>query len=138
LGKINFLRRFISNFVELVEHITTMLRKGNKVKWTIESKNYFNQIKRALTEAPMLINCDYSKEFLIFSFASSDTLVVVLLQKNTEGLEQPIFFFSRALRDAEMRYDIMEKKLYALVKALKAFRIYVLHSKIISYAPQPQ
>jgi hypothetical protein len=27
LGKINFLRRFISNFVELVKHITTMLRK---------------------------------------------------------------------------------------------------------------
>jgi hypothetical protein len=34
LGKINFLRRFVSNFVELVKHITTMLRKGNEVKWT--------------------------------------------------------------------------------------------------------
>jgi hypothetical protein len=34
LGKINFLRRFISNFVELVKHITTMLKKGNEVKWT--------------------------------------------------------------------------------------------------------
>ena len=32
LGKIKFLRRFISNFVEWVNHITTMLRKGNKVK----------------------------------------------------------------------------------------------------------
>jgi hypothetical protein len=28
LGKINFLRRFVSNFAELVKHITTMLRKG--------------------------------------------------------------------------------------------------------------
>jgi hypothetical protein len=105
------------------------------VKWTVEFRNCFNQIKRALTEAPVLINPNYSKEFLIFSFASSDTLVVVLLQRNTEGLEQPISFFSRALRDAEMRYDIMEKQAYALVKALKAFRIYVLHSKIIAYVP---
>jgi hypothetical protein len=86
-----------------------MLRKGNEVKWTTESRNYFNQIKRALTKAPMLINPDYSKEFLIFSFASTDTLVVVLLQRNSEGLEQPISFFSRALRDAKMRYDIKEK-----------------------------
>jgi ribonuclease HI len=31
-GKINFLRRFVSNFAELVKHITTMLRKGNEVK----------------------------------------------------------------------------------------------------------
>jgi hypothetical protein len=36
-----------------------------------------------------------------------------------------------------MRYDIMEKQAYALVKALKAFRIYVLHSKIIAYVPSP-
>jgi hypothetical protein len=32
LGKINFLRRLVSNFTELVKHITTMLRKGNEVK----------------------------------------------------------------------------------------------------------
>jgi hypothetical protein len=135
LGKIKFLRRFISNFVELVKHITTMLRKGNEVKWTAKSRNYFNQIKRALTEVPMLIRPNYSKEFLIFAFASSDTLVFVLLLRNTEGLELPISFFSKALRDVEMRYDIMEKQAYDLVKSLKAFRIYVLHSNIITYVP---
>jgi hypothetical protein len=105
------------------------------VKWIVEFRNSFNQIKRALTETPMLISPDYSKEVLIFSFASYDTLVVVLLQRNTEGLEQPISFFSRALRDAEMRYDIMEKQEYDLVKSLKDFRIYVMYSKIIAYVP---
>jgi hypothetical protein len=44
-------------------------------------------------------------------------------------------FFSRALRDAEIKYDIMEKQAYALVKALKAFRLYVLHSKVVAYVP---
>jgi hypothetical protein len=29
----------------------------------------------------------------------------------------------------------MEKQAYALVKALKSFRVYVLHSKIIAYVP---
>jgi hypothetical protein len=135
LGKINFLRRFVSNFVELVKYIITILRKENEVKWTSEAQESFDQIKRALTKAHVLIIPDYSKEFLIFSFASFDTLVVVLLQKNTEGLEQSISFFIRALRDTEMRYDILEKQTYALVKALKAFRIYFLHSKIVAYVP---
>ena len=45
------------------------------------------------------------------------------------------FFFNRALRDYEVKYDIMEKQDYALVKALKAFMVYVLHSKIIAYVP---
>jgi hypothetical protein len=73
----------------------------------------------------VLINPDYSKEFLILSFSSFDTLVIVLLQKNIEGLEEPISFFSIALRDAEIRYDIMEKKVYALVNSLQAFIVFV-------------
>jgi hypothetical protein len=77
LGKINFLRRFISNFDELVKHITTILRKGNEVKWTAEPRESFVQIKKALTEAPVLISPDYSKNFLIFSISSFDTIAGV-------------------------------------------------------------
>jgi hypothetical protein len=79
LGKINFLRRFVSNFAEMVKLITSMLRKGNEVRWTSEARNSFEQIKKSLNEAPLLISPDYSKGFLIFSFASSDTFAVVLL-----------------------------------------------------------
>jgi hypothetical protein len=56
-----------------------MFRKGSGVKWTVESRNYFGQIKRDLTEALVLISPDYSKEFMIYVFSSSNTLVVVLL-----------------------------------------------------------
>jgi hypothetical protein len=59
----------------------------------------------------------------------------VLLQKDDEGFECPIAFFRKSLRDAELKYDIIEKQAYAMVKALKAFRTYVLHSKIIAYVP---
>jgi len=34
LGKINFVRRFIPNFAELVKHVTSMLKKGSEVRWT--------------------------------------------------------------------------------------------------------
>jgi hypothetical protein len=81
LGKINFLRRFVSNFAELVKHITSMLRKGSEVKWIAEPREYFIQIKRELTKVPVLISPNYSKDFLIFSFSSFDTIATVLLQK---------------------------------------------------------
>ena len=83
----------------------------------------FELVKLALTRAPVLISPDLSKDFLIFSFASEHTMVAVLLQKNPEGMEQPISFFSKALRDAPLKYKIMEKQAYALVKALKEFRV---------------
>ena len=50
-------------------------------------------------------------------------------------MKQPISFFSKALRDAPLKYNIMEKQAYALVKALKDFRVYILHSHIIAYVP---
>ena len=112
-----------------------MLKKNNKVKWKIEAKASFARIKKVIREAPVLASPDYLKDFLIFSFASEHTLAAVLLQKNEEGFEQPIAFFSKILRDAELRYDIMEKQAYAMVKVLKAFRTYVLHSKLIVYVP---
>ena len=34
-----------------------------------------------------------------------------------------------------MKYNTLEKQAYSLVKSLKIFRIYVLHSKIIAYVP---
>ena len=59
----------------------------------------------------------------------------VLLQKNDEGLDHPIALLSRTLRDAEMKYDPIEKQDYALIKSLKNFRICILHAKVIVYVP---
>jgi hypothetical protein len=62
-------------------------------------------------------------------------IVGVLLQKDEQNFEKPVAYFSRMLRDAPLRYEIMEKQAYALVKALKEFRMYILHSHIIAYVP---
>jgi hypothetical protein len=63
------------------------------------------------------------------------TITTVLLQKNEEGFEQSIMFFSKSLRDAKLRYNILENEAYAMVKDLKSFRTYVPHSRIIAYVP---
>ena len=62
-------------------------------------------------------------------------MAVVLLQKNDEGLDHLISFFSITLRDAKIKYDPIEKQYYALIKYLKTFRIYTLHEKVIAYVP---
>ena len=86
-----------------------MLKKDQEVRWNTETKNAFEKIKMALTKAPLLVSPDFTKEFLTFSFASEDTIATILLQKNKEGLEQPIAFFSKTLMDSELKYSILEK-----------------------------
>eukprot|EP00253_Pinus_taeda_P026158 PITA_26158 len=58
----------------------------------------------------------------------------MLLHKGDDH-ERPIAFFSRAIRDTALKYNIIEKRVLALVKALKDFRVYILHSHILAYVP---
>eukprot|EP00253_Pinus_taeda_P008689 PITA_08689 len=135
LGKINFLRRFIPNYAEIVKDITNILRKDHEIKWNLSSRHEFEKIKRDISEAPTLASLDYTKPFSIFSFASETTLAAVLLQKNEDSHDQPIGFFSKVMKDVELKYDIIEKQAYALIQALKSFKMYVLHSPITAYVP---
>jgi hypothetical protein len=84
-----------------------MLKKDSEIKWTAEAKASFEQVKKSISEAPVLASPDYTKEFQIFSFASEHTIAVVLLQKNEEGFKQPIAFFSKSLRDVETSSKII-------------------------------
>ena len=98
MGKINFFRRFIPNFPDLVKHITSMLKKGSEIKWTDGARSSFDATNKTIMEAPTLISPDYTREFYIFYFASYDTLATVLLQKNDEGVDHSVVFFSKTLR----------------------------------------
>eukprot|EP00253_Pinus_taeda_P033990 PITA_33990 len=64
--------------------------------------------------------------------------ITSMLKKDSqkrEGVEKPIAFFSRIIRDGALKYNIIEKQALALVKALKDFRVYILHSHILAYVP---
>ena len=54
LGKINFVRRFISNIAEIVKPLQEMIKKYSNFKWTKERKEAFEKIKEAIAEAPTL------------------------------------------------------------------------------------
>lgn len=122
-----------SYFCRYFESYKNMSKKGNKIKWDNEAKKSFDDIKTTLSQAPLLTIPDFSKQFIIFSFAFEHTIFGVLLPKNVEVHEQPISFFIRSLRYVELKYDIMDKQAYALIKSLKYFRVFVLHSHITSY-----
>eukprot|EP00253_Pinus_taeda_P027756 PITA_27756 len=81
-------------------------------------------------------NISLNQKKSLFAWMKAEhTIAAILLQKDDEGNEKPIAFFSRALRDAPLKFQIMEKKAYALVKAIKDFRIYILYSHVIAYVP---
>ena len=78
LGKINFVRRFISAFVEIVKPLQEMINKDSKFKWTKERREAFDKIKEAIAEDPTLRSPNFDKEFILYTFAFDHAIAVVI------------------------------------------------------------
>ena len=69
LGKINFVRRFISDFAKIVKPLQDMIKKYFNFKWTNESREAFDKIKEAIAEASTLYSLNIDNEFILYTFA---------------------------------------------------------------------
>ena len=133
LGKKNFIRRFISDFAEIVNPLQEMIKKDSNFKWTKERKESLDKIKEAIAEAPTLRSPNFDNEFILYTFAFDHSIVVVLTQKNEDREEFLVSFMSTRLQGAELKYLAIDRKAFAVFKAVKHFLPYLLrsHTKII-------
>ena len=114
------------------------MMKGNKTfKWSDVGKRAFEDIKNTIAKAHVLVHPDYTKEFIIYYYASEHTMSAILMQENRGKIQAPIAFMSIPLKNQELRYSQMEKHAYAMVRDLKFFRFYVFHSHSKIYVPDP-
>ncbi len=69
----------------------------------------------------------------MYTIASSSAYAAVLTQLNDHNLEAPISFFSSNLQGAELNYSDVEKQDFAVFKAVKHYRPFLLktHTKVI-------
>ena len=65
----------------------------------------------------------------MYTFASDDSLVAVLTQKEDGGDEFPIKFMSTDLQGAKLNYPAVDKQAYVVFKAIKQFRPYILKNR---------
>ena len=100
MGTINFVRRFVPDFAQIVKPLQQMVKQSAQFKWTEIEKNAFSKIKTAVAHAPSLKIPDFDKYFILYTFASDDSLAAVLTQKEDGGDEFPISFMSTGLQGA--------------------------------------
>ena len=85
MGTINFVRRFVLDFAQTVKPLHQMVKQNAQFKWTEIEKNAFSKIKTAVAHAPTLKIPDFDKDFILYTFASDDSLAAVLTQKEDGG-----------------------------------------------------
>ena len=95
-----------------------MVKQSVQFNWTNVEKNAFSKIKTAVAHAPSLKSLDFEKDFILYTFASDDSLAAVLTQKEDGGEELPISFMSTSLQGAELNYPAVDKQAYASSRPL--------------------
>eukprot|EP00253_Pinus_taeda_P033132 PITA_33132 len=114
-----------------------MIKKNSNFKWGLDEHEAFNLIKQVIINAPSLATPNFSKSFILYTFASENSYATILTQANQEKAEAPIAFFSSNLQGVELNYSDVEKQAYAVFKAIKYFRPFLLktHTKVIAPFP---
>ncbi|KAA3483043.1 DNA/RNA polymerases superfamily protein [Gossypium australe] len=80
LGLAGYYRRFVEGLSLIVTPLTKLLRKGVPFVWTAKQQESFEKLKKILTEAPVLIQLEVGKEFVVYCDASHTGLGCVLMQ----------------------------------------------------------
>jgi hypothetical protein len=125
LGFGNFYRKFIRGFADLARPLNELLKKNIKFEWKEEHQTTFDTLKKRFTEEPVLMMPDHSKPFQIECDASKYATGAVLTQLDSNGDRHPVSFISRTLSPTERNYEIYDRELLAIIRALEEWRHYI-------------
>lgn len=120
----SWFRKFIPNFSKVAEPLTRLTRKSQVWSWGSEQTQAFIELKNLLTTAPILVQADFTRPFILRTDASNYALGAVLLQGDGNQ-ERPIEYASRLLSAAERNYSTTEREALAVVWAVERFRPYL-------------
>ncbi|KAL0442222.1 UNVERIFIED_CONTAM: Gag-Pol polyprotein [Sesamum radiatum] len=133
LGHACFYRRFIKDFAEIAQPLSRLLQKDANFVFDGDCQEAFDELKRALTSAPIIQSPDWNTPFEIMWDASNYAVGVVLGQR-IKKTHHMIYYASKTLDAAQCNYSTIEKELLATVLALDKFRSYLLGSKILVFS----
>jgi hypothetical protein len=129
LGLAGYYRRFIKDFSKIAKPMMKLLEKNKAFEWIAKCQASFEELRKRLTSAPVLVLPDLTKKFDIYCDASHRGLRCVLMQ---EG--QMVCYASCKLRKHEENYPTHDLELAAMVHALKIWKHYLIGQRCEIYS----
>jgi hypothetical protein len=109
LGLLNYYGKFLPNRSTLIRPLNALLQQDKRWTWSSECSEAFQEAKRALSSACVLVHCDPSLPITLAGDASAYGIGAVISHVLHDGSEKPIAFASRSL--ANVTTHSLRKKL---------------------------
>jgi len=120
---VNFYRRFIWDFSAKARPLFDLTRSEQVWTWSRKEQAAFEDLKTAVTTAPVLVSLQESDPFWIKADSSDFATGAVLSQQSTtDGKWHLVAFYSKSLSSVKRNYKIHDKEMLAIICVLEEWR----------------
>ncbi|KAK3013410.1 hypothetical protein RJ639_008269 [Escallonia herrerae] len=121
---------------EIITHRLNAIRKAKNVVWTDDCQKSFEELKAHLSYPPLLSKPFPGEDLLIY-LSITEIVVSVVLIREEDGVQKPIYYISKVLQDVETRYPKIDKIALALIILARRLRPYFQSHTIVVLTDQP-
>ncbi|GFW22550.1 retrovirus-related Pol polyprotein from transposon 297 [Trichonephila clavipes] len=129
LGLTGYFRKYIPSYAMIARPLSDLLRGTNPFEFGHAQKIAFQNLKNALSNAPVLHLFKEGAKLELHTDACKLGLGAVLLQQGEDGHFYPIHYMSKKTSIQEEKLCSYELEVLAVIEALKKFRNYLLGRK---------
>jgi hypothetical protein len=125
-AKLTFLRCFVPDYAIRAHGFLRLLRHDIPFHWDDYAQQSFDDLKAALSNAPLISAPDYNRDYILYVSASAVSVAGVLVQLGDDNHEHVIYYVSKNLSGPPLKYKHEEKLALAVVLAVQKLRHYIL------------
>ena len=122
-GMMAALNRFISRSVERCRPFLLLLHKWKEFEWSDKCVVAFQQLKQYLSRPPIMSSPVVDEILFAYIAVALYAISFVLIQVDS-GIQRPVYYVSKSLNEAEVRYLPLEKAILAVVHATRKLTYY--------------
>ena len=108
------LNRFIFRLVDRCRPFFLLMNKWKDFEWTEECAQAFQQLKEYFSQPPIMSNLGTDEVLFAYIVVASLAVSLVLIRVDS-GRQRPVYYVSKSLHEAEIRYLPLEKAILAVV-----------------------
>ena len=122
---LNFYRRFIYNYSDIVTPLTCFTCKGVLWTFTNSCRTAFQQLKEAFTSALILVHWIPNALMIVETGTSNYAIAGILSIRCTNKEIRLVGYYSWTLSAPELNYDTHDKELLAIHKSFRSWHHYL-------------